>query len=142
MILLDTNVLSEFMRMAPAPQVVAWLDSQIPSAVYTNAISRAEIELGLRTMAQGNRQETLVKAARAVFEEDFLGRCLPFDEGAAAVYAQVVSERRRVGRPITVENAQIAAIALLNGMQLATRNVDDFEMIEGLVIVNPWLHSH
>lgn len=138
MILLDTNVLSEFMRPEPSPHVVSWLDTQTPHSVFTTAVSRAEIELGLLVMPRGRRQEGLVEAAHSMFQEDFLGRCLSFDEDAALVYARVVSERRRIGRPITVEDAQIAAIALSNGMQLATRNMIDFELIEGLIIVNPW----
>ena len=47
MILLDTNVLSECMRPAPAPVVVDWLDAQEPQRVWICAISRAEIELGI-----------------------------------------------------------------------------------------------
>ncbi|MBO1437384.1 type II toxin-antitoxin system VapC family toxin [Meiothermus sp. CFH 77666] len=138
MILLDTNVLSEFMRPQPSARVVAWLDEQPAAKVYTNAISRAEIELGLALMPESKRQEALRKAARAMFEEDFAGRCLPFDEGAARHYARIVSTRLKVGRPISVEDAQIAAIALKYKMHLATRNTADFEHIPGLEVVNPW----
>lgn len=138
MILLDTNVLSEFMRPQPSVQVVAWLDGQPPAEVWVNAISLAEIELGLSLMPAGKRQAALSQAARAMFEEDFAGRCLPFDEFAAICYARIVSTRTRMGRPISVEDAQIAAIALANRMLLATRNTRDFEGIEGLSVANPW----
>ena len=57
---------------------------------------------------------------------------------AAEVYAQIVSSRSRQGRPITVEDAQIAAIALSSDLELATRNVKDFLGIEELKLVNPW----
>ena len=56
MILLDTNVLSEFMRPQPAPQVVAWLDGQLANTLYVSAVNRAEIELGLALMPAGKRQ--------------------------------------------------------------------------------------
>lgn len=138
MILLDTNVLSEFMRPRPSARVVAWLDEQPTAKVCTSAISRAEIELGLALMPKSRRQEALHEAARAMFEEDFAGRCLPFDEGAARHYARIVSARLKAGRPISVEDAQIAAIALAHKMRLATRNVNDFEHIAGLEVVNPW----
>lgn len=138
MILLDTNVLSEFMRPQPSPGVVSWLDEQPAGAVYTSAISRAEIELGLRLMPPSKRQEALSQAAWAMFDEDFAGRCLPFDEDAARQYARIVSARTRAGRPISVEDAQIAAIALAHRMLLATRNTTDFELIDGLAVVNPW----
>ncbi len=138
MILLDTNVLSEFMRPRPLAGVVSWLDEQLAGEVYTIAISRAEIELGLMLMPPGQRQEALSQAAWAMFAEDFAGRCLPFDEDAARHYALIVSARTRAGRPISVEDAQIAAIALAHRMPLATRNTTDFELIDGLEVVNPW----
>jgi predicted nucleic acid-binding protein len=137
-ILLDTNVLSEFMRPQPSVSVVAWLDQQPAGEVYTSAVSRAEIELGLMLMPPGKRQEALSQAAWAMFAEDFAGRCLPFDEDAARHYAAIVSARTRAGRPISVEDAQIAAIALTYQMPLATRNTTDFELINDLEVVNPW----
>jgi predicted nucleic acid-binding protein len=73
-----------------------------------------------------------------MFEEDFAARCLPFDSVAAEHFACLVAERRRIGRPITTQDAQIAAIALTNDMSLATRNTDDFKTIPGLALVNPW----
>ncbi|GGM93283.1 ribonuclease VapC [Thermus composti] len=138
MVLLDTNVLSEFIRPQPAEQVVAWLDRQNPEEVWVSAISRAEMELGLALMPEGKRKAALVKAVRAMFEEDFAGRCLPFDEVAAVHYGRIVADRQREVRPISVEDAQIAAIALAHGMVLATRNLADFSGIEGLRLVNPW----
>ena len=138
MILLDTNVLSEFMRPRPSASVVSWLDEQPAGEVYTSAISRAEIELGLLLMPAGKRREALSQAAWAMCAEDFAGRCLPFDEDAARHYAAIVSARTRAGRPISVEDAQIAAIALAHRMSLATRNTTDFELIDGLAVVNPW----
>jgi predicted nucleic acid-binding protein len=137
-ILLDTNVLSEFMRPQPSPRVVAWLDEQSAGEVCMSAISRAEIELGLLLMPPGKRQEALSLAAQAIFAEEFAGRCLPFDEDAARYYARIVSALTRAGRPISVEDAQIAAIALAGRMPLATRNTADFELIDGLEVVNPW----
>jgi toxin FitB len=139
MILLDTNVLSEFMRPQPSASVVLWLDAQPADEVYISAISRAEIELGLRLMPAGKRQEALNQAAQAMFAKDFAGRCLPFDEDAALHYARIVSARTRIGHPMSVEDAQIAAIALAHRMILATRNTADFELIDGLEVVNPWI---
>lgn len=138
MVLLDTNVLSEFMRPQPASRVVAWLDAQPSAEIYTSAVSRAEIELGLALMPVGKRRSALADAASAMFAEDFAGRCLPFDEPAASLYACLVAERNRAGRPISVEDAQIAAIALAHGLHLATRNVPDFAGIERLNVINPW----
>jgi hypothetical protein len=76
-----------------------------------------------------------------------LGRCLPsifpgvacrLMISAAQRDAEIVALRTCAGRPISVEDAQIAAIAVSNGLSLATRNEVDFELIQGLVRVNPW----
>lgn len=138
MILLDTNIVSEFMRPAPAPEVVAWLDAQAAESIFVSAITRAEIELGLALMPDGQRKQGLKVAATFMFSEDFSGRCLPFDEDAATCYATISATRTRLGRPISVEDAQIAAIAIAHGLLLATRNERDFESIDGLTVVNPW----
>lgn len=141
MILLDTNVLSEFMRPQPAQAVMAWLDRQPAEQVWVCSISRAEIALGLKLMPAGKRQLALAQATEAMFAEDFAGRCLPFDEQAALHYAAIVAQRTRAGRPISTEDAQIAAIALAHNLTLATRNVTDFEGIDGLKVIDPWLTS-
>lgn len=141
MILLDTNVLSEFMRVSPAAQVVAWLDAQPVDEVWVCAITRAEIELGIALLPDGKRKAGLQLAAEGMFAEDFAGRCLSFDGQAATCYARLVANRSRLGRPISVEDGQIAAIALRHGLSLATPNERDFELIDGLGVVNPWQAS-
>lgn len=137
MILLDTNVLSELMKPAPEADVVRWLDTQLVETVYISAITRAEIELGIALLPEGKRKGQIADAAQRMFAQ-FTGRCLVFGETAAIHYGQLVGVRTRNGRPITVEDAQIAAIALASGLQLATRNEKDFADIPGLTVVNPW----
>lgn len=139
MILLDTNVLSELMRPAPAPQVLAWLDRQEPSQVYLCATVRAEIELGIALLPDGRKRQALCSVAQSMFQEEFAGRCLPFDESAAVRYAEIVAFRLRAGRPISVEDAQIAATTLSRDLMLASRNVRDFSGIPGLRLIDPWM---
>jgi predicted nucleic acid-binding protein len=138
MILLDTNILSELMRVDASKRVMAWLDLQAVSGLFICAITRAEIELGLQLLPVGKRKDQLKQAAREMFDE-FVGRCLPFEESSAIQYARLVARRQKSGRPISVEDAQISAIALTHGMTLATRNTKDFTSIEELVLINPFL---
>ncbi|MGA2129624.1 MAG: PIN domain-containing protein, partial [Xanthobacteraceae bacterium] len=63
---------------------------------------------------------------------------LPFDGAAAREYADIASTRRRAGRPISVADAQIAAIARSRGAALATRNTADFSQC-GVDVIDPWL---
>ncbi|MCA9973084.1 MAG: type II toxin-antitoxin system VapC family toxin [Anaerolineales bacterium] len=137
MILLDTNVLSELMRPQPNAAVVRWVDDQLTSTLFTSAVTRAEIELGLALLPDSRRKQTLTMLARDLFAK-FPQRCLPFEERAAVHYGRIVASRIRTGRPMSVEDAQIAAIALANGLRLATRNEKDFAEISDLVVFNPW----
>lgn len=138
MILLDTNVLSELMQPQPNAGVVRWMDNQLTSTLFTSAVTRAEIELGLALLPEGKRKQTLTGLARDVFDK-FRQRCLSFEEMAAVHYGRTVANRLKIGRPISVEDAQIASIALANGLRLATRNEKDFEEIPNLIVINPWL---
>jgi predicted nucleic acid-binding protein len=77
-------------------------------------------------------------AAREMFDEDFRDLCLAFEDKAADCYGELVALRIRGGKPISVEDAQIAAIAVANGVSLVTRNVRDFADVAGLAVINPW----
>ena len=140
MILLDTNVLSELMKSKPDPDVTQWLDDQTATEVFISSITKAEIELGIALLPDGKRQNALSKAASAMFDE-FKSRCLAFDCPTSTLYPRIVAESSRSGRPISVEDAQIASIALTNDCLVASRNTRDFEQIAGLRLFNPWQSS-
>ena len=138
MILLDTNVLSELMRPMPEPKVVHWVDGQSELDVWISAVTVAEIRLGIALLPGGKRKALLFNLAEQMFQEEFREQCLPFDCKAAREYALILAERNRQGRPVSVEDAQIAAIARTAALTLATRNTKDFSDIERLDLVNPW----
>ncbi|MEQ7869854.1 type II toxin-antitoxin system VapC family toxin [Chromohalobacter salexigens] len=139
MTVLDTNVLSELMRPTPDACVVDWLDSQDASEVTITAITVAEILYGIERLPSGKRQRRFAAMAAAMFEEDFAGRILPFDEVAAVHYAESVAISERAGRVVHTADTQIAAICRQHHATLATRNVKDFEAL-GIDILNPWEH--
>jgi hypothetical protein len=136
-LVLDTNVVSELMRPAPAASVIRWSNAQPPTSLYTTSVTQAEILHGVLLLPVGRRRRALEAAAEAMFAEDFGGRVLAFGSDAARKYAQIASARRRRGRPISQFDAQIAAIAGTTGVALATRNVADYDGCD-VVIVNPW----
>lgn len=152
-LLLDTNVLSELMRPQPAPSVLAWFARQAlapPSAppstapqanFFISSVTQAEILLGIALLPAGKRRAGLAAAADAMFAQDFAGRCLPFDNACSAVYAVLVAQRMALGRPISTEDAQIAAIAVVNGLTLVTRNGRDFDAVADLAVIDPWMTS-
>ena len=137
--LVDTNVLSELMRTSPAPQVNNWFANHSDDQIYVSSISQAEILAGIAVLPEGKRRNALADSAQLLFETDMADRCLVFGAAAAKHYAIIYAKRRQMGRPISTQDAQIAAIALAEHLTLVTRNTQDFEGIEGLAVVNPWL---
>ncbi len=137
MIVLDTNVVSEMMRAAPAELVVAWVDGQSAVEVHLTAITVAELLYGVARLTDGQRKTELARRIEAMLSEDFDHRVLPFDETAAAHYADIVVRRERAGRPISTADAQIAATCRSHRAMLATRNIDDFADT-GIEIADPW----
>ena len=137
MIILDTNVISELMKTAPAGPVLRWVDAQPAATLYVTAITEAEILYGIHLLPKGRRREAIERVARAMFERDFEARILAFDSGAAQSYAGIAAARRRAGRPISTFDAQIAAIAQIHHARVATRNTTDLQGC-GIELIDPW----
>ena len=137
MIVLDTNVLSEALKPTPAEPVLNWLAAQDPAAVFTTAITQAEVLYGVEVLPAGQRRSKLSSVIEKLFADEFRGRVLPFDEGAARLFPKLVANRGKLGRPITQFDAMIASICRSHGAAVATRNVADFEHC-GIPIIDPW----
>lgn len=138
MIVLDTNVLSEALRPNPNPEVLAWLQAQPRNALFTTTITQGELLYGVGLLPNGQRKTKLIEAVQAIFLVDMVGRVLSFDSDAANAYAQLATDRKAAGQPISQFDAMIAAITRSHGARLATRNVKDFVDC-GVSVVNPWL---
>ena len=137
MIVLDTNVLSEALKPLPSGIVLGWLAAQEPPSVFTTTITLAEILYGVEGLPPGKRRMRLLAGVEKMFAQEFEGRILPFDEGAARTFAGIVAARDAAGRPISQFDAMIAAIARSHRAAVATRNTADFEHC-GIRIINPW----
>ena len=96
-----------------------------------------ELRYGIVIMPSGRRRCQLANALETMLREDFSGRILPFDTDAASECATIRAERRQIGRPIELADAQIASIARSRGAKLATRNEKDFHNC-GITVLNPW----
>ena len=137
MTILDTNVLSELMRPAPASRVSNWVAAQPAMELFTTSITEAEIFMGIELIPQGKRRDQLLRAAEGLFAEDLGGRIFGFESDAARLFSKIAAYRQLLGRPIGHADAQIAAITKLKRARLATRNTTDFDNC-GIDLVNPW----
>jgi toxin FitB len=136
MIVLDTNVVSELMRPAPAPAVRSWLQGHPDKDLFTTAITVAEIRYGIARLPHGRRRDILYQAASEIFAA-FPDQVLPFDLPAASAYADLVAHCESLGSPIDGFDGQIAAICRTHAATLATRNIKDFTNT-GVAVVDPW----
>ena len=138
-LLLDTNIVSELIRDNANENVVTWFESCDETSICTSVISLAEMLAGVALLPAGKRKELLIKAVNQMFELRFNKKILPFNAACANHYAFIVTSRRVAGKPIGIADAQIASIALSQNLALVTRNSKDFEQIQGLTLMNPWL---
>lgn len=134
MILLDTNVLSELTRTLPEPKVVGWLEDNDPLLALPS-IALAELRYGIARLPTGRRRTSLLDFWDKT-RERFVGRIYAFDERAAEAYGDIAAAER-IGRRLNVADGQIAAIAKVHRMTIATRDEDDFAA-SGVPVANPW----
>ncbi len=137
MILLDTNVISEVMKVAPSANVLKWLNDQSSSAVHVSTVTVGEITYGLRILPDGRRRHQLKEKFEQFIALAFAQRVLGYDEAAARLYGEIIRLRKELGRPMSVPDGQMAAIARCHGLSVATRNAGDFEDC-GVDLLNPF----
>lgn len=137
MFLIDTNVVSETRKLRSGradPTMVEWLGATEPSTTFLSAMSLYELELGVarverRDAAQGGLLRTWLDG---VVKRGFAGRILPLDDAVAVACAGL-----NVPDPVSERDGWIAATALVHGLTVVTRNVDDFQAT-GARLLNPW----
>ncbi len=137
MILIDTNVISEPLRVAPSPQVVAWLDAQPLETLFLSVVTVAELRLGVARLPAGRRRTGLIEQLESQVLPAFAGRVLLFDLAATQSYAQAMAQAQANGQTVGVADGFIAAIAAANRMVVATRDTGPFVAM-GLSVINPW----
>lgn len=137
MIILDTNVVSELMRVRRLSPASEWLAQSSWSELYLTAITEAELFFGAEQLAPGKQKSELGGRLEQLFRLQFRDRVLPFDSAAARNFAEIAAMKKRIGRPCQYPDAQIAAIARSRGAAVATRNVRDFEHC-GIKVIDPW----
>ena len=138
-LLLDTNVISDVTKIGANPAVLAYVNGLAPETIFTAAICEAEIHDGLIRLPAGRRRDLPIAQLVAFFEDARRDLVLRFDRVCAALCGEVCSARDAAGRPISAQDAMIAATARAYGVSATvTRNTKDFELC-GVALVDPWM---
>lgn len=135
--LLDTNVVSEWMKPRPNAGVVEWLAEADEDRIFISAVTIAEIRYGIERMPRGVRRDRLNAWLTDDLPLRFDGRVLPVDARGADCWGRVMARGQAAGRPVAAMDAFIAATTERFDLVLATRNVSDFEVL-GIRLINPW----
>lgn len=137
--LLDTNVVSEWVKPRPNTGVITWLSDIDEDRVFLSVITLVELRHGIARLPAGRRRTRLDQWMRDDILLRFESRLLPIDSGVADVCGMVLARGDARGKPIGVMDALIAATAEVHGLALVTRNATDFETATSGEIINPWI---
>jgi predicted nucleic acid-binding protein len=134
--LLDTHIISDIVRPAPSQSLLDWMGEQIDEDLFIASLTVAEIRRGVLEKPAGKRRDALEawfsgpEGPQALFA----GRVLPFDENAALIWARLMADGARKGRPLSALDTIIAAVAEAHGCTVVTDNERDFADV---AVVNP-----
>ena len=134
--LLDTNIISNATRPAPAASLMAWLADQHDGDLFIAAFTVAEVWRGVLATPAGRKRDELERwfAGPEGPRRLFAGRVLPFEENAALIWGRLMATSATMGRPRSGLDTIIASVAEANGCVVVTDNESDFE---GVDIFNP-----
>ncbi len=135
--LLDTNVVSEWVKPRPNPGVIAWLADIDEDRTFVSVITLTELRYGIERMGAGNRRGRLNKWLDEELPLRFEGRILPIERDVADACGKIVARSEAVGRRMEVMDAFIAATAQIHRLTLVTRNASHFQPLLRDVL-NPW----
>ena len=136
--LLDTNVISEWVKPQPHPGVIRWLAEADEDRVFISVISIAEVRRGLEQMPKGQRRERIAVWLKEDLPARFEGRIIPVDLPVAQQWGITFETARLQGVTPGIMDAFIAATAQCRKLTLVTRNTKDFRYLSTPVF-DPWI---
>ncbi len=135
--LLDTNVLSEWVKPQPDRNVISWLAEVDEDRVFISVISFAEIRRGIEMLPAGRRRERLATWLAEDLPVRFEGRIINIDPQIAETWGVVMARGQKLGQTLGSMDTFVAATVEAHGLTLATRNVKDFQRL-GISLLDPW----
>ena len=138
--LVDTNVISEWVKPRPDPHVIAWLAETDEDRTFLSVVSFAEIRRGIELLPGGRRRDRLALWLAEELPSRFEGRILPIDRRIAETWGVLTARGRRAGVTLGSIDAFFAATAEVHHLTLVTRNIKDFGTVE-IPLLDPWQPS-
>jgi hypothetical protein len=136
--LLDTCVLSEYVKKKPNFQVIQWLDEQNEDSLFISILTIAELKKGIIKIkkSQASRYQKLNNWLLKI-EQRFAGRILPLNKNILDTWATICGESEAKGKKLPIMDSLIASTATQHNLIIVTRNIDDFKFSSNQLF-NPW----
>ena len=135
--LLDTNVISEWVKPQPGRNVVSWLAEVDEDRVFVSVIAVAELRHRIELMSASWRRTRLAQWLTEELPLRFENRVLAINPPVADAWGVVMARSQSAGHSLGAMDAFVAAIAEAHALTLVTRNVKDFRQI-GIPLLDPW----
>jgi len=135
--LLDTCVVSEFVRPQPSNDLIQWLSITNDVLLAISVITLGEIQKGISGLEQSQRKDRLQEWLSCQLIPRFDNRILPISADDAVKWGELMGDAKRQGCPLPATDTLIAATAMNRHLTLVTRNTKDFERM-GVSLLNPW----
>lgn len=135
--LLDTNCISEVVRVTPERSVTEWIEGADENLLYLSVLTLGEIRKGVAGLSPGKRRMHLETWLEVELRARFSGRILPIDSAIADRWGFLAAEAKRKGKALSTVDGLLAATALHHNLTIVSRNVSDFADTQ-VPLLNPW----
>jgi toxin FitB len=135
--LVDTNCISELVRVKPEPRVLAWVEEADESLLYLSVLTLGEIRRGLAALPQSRRRSRLETWLEVELQARFSGRILPIDAAVADRWGLLAANAKASRKPLFTVDGLIAATAIHRNLTVVSRNVSNFARLP-VQVLNPW----
>lgn len=135
--LLDTNAVSEWSKPRPNEGLIRWMHDADEEDLCLSVVTVAELRRGIEKLAEGKRKRELESWLTEELLPRFEGRILAIDQATADLWGKLTARSEKVGKPLGIMDAFLAASAEGYGMSLVTRDRRPFEAL-GVKSLSPW----
>jgi toxin FitB len=135
--LVDTNCISEVVRVKPEPRVLAWIEAADESLLYLSVLTLGEIRKGVAALPQSRRRSRLETWLEVELQARFSGRILPIDVAVADRWGLLAANAKASCKPLSTIDGLLAATAIHHNLTVVSRDVSDFTHVP-VQVLNPW----
>jgi predicted nucleic acid-binding protein len=135
--LLDTNCVSELVRVKPEPRVVQWIGNADEKLLHLSVLTFGEIRKGATILPASSKRNQLERWLEVELPARFANRLLPITRAIAELWGAMAGQARFKGITLAIIDGLLAATAKHHGLTVVTRNVKDFS-VWGVSVINPW----